>query len=225
MRILFLFFLINLNFCAQEVNFDAPDSLYREDQFYAGITYNVLQNRPTNVSQNSFSTGLQIGFLRDFPINKKRTWAIAPGFGFSFANYKQNLVISNLNSKIEYNLPTSGVPIDKNKFTFCSVDLPIEVRWRNSTPDSHIFWRIYSGFKLSYLFYNRSQHKTPYNTYTINNNSDFNKLQYGVYIAAGYNTWNFYAYYGLNSIFKKAQINNQPIEMKSLNLGLQFYIL
>ena len=31
------------------------------------------------------------------------------------------------------------------------VDLLIEFRWRNSTFESHKFWRIYAGFKMSYL--------------------------------------------------------------------------
>ena len=77
-RILLFLFCINA-FSQEELDFSAVDSLYREDQFYFGITYNVLNDRPINVSQNSFSTGLNFGFLRDFPINKKRTFAIAPG--------------------------------------------------------------------------------------------------------------------------------------------------
>ena len=39
------------------------DSLYREDQFYIGLTYNLLQKRPKGVSQNSFSSGLSLLIL------------------------------------------------------------------------------------------------------------------------------------------------------------------
>jgi hypothetical protein len=63
---------------------------YREDQFYVGISYNILQNKPSGFSQNSFSSGFTFGFLRDMPINATRTFAIAPGLGFSYQNYHQN---------------------------------------------------------------------------------------------------------------------------------------
>jgi len=40
----------------------AVDSLYREDQFYIGFTYNSLFNKPAEVSQNKFSSGFSGGF-------------------------------------------------------------------------------------------------------------------------------------------------------------------
>lgn len=210
----------------QEVpNFDAIDSLYREDQFYIGITYNILNNRPTGVSQNSFSTGLHAGFLRDFPINKKRTVAIAPGLGFSFNNYKQNLIVQDQNGTKSYSTIVPNAIFDKNKLSMYFVDLPIEFRWRTSTYDSHKFWRIYSGVKFSYLLLSKSRYKDNEVNYKVINNSDINKFQYGAYVATGWNQWNFYAYYGLQSLFKKGNLNGNAIEMRTLNFGLMFYIL
>jgi hypothetical protein len=105
------------------------------------------------------------------------------------------------------------------------IDLPLETRWRTSTPDSHQFWRIYSGFKFSYLISDRNKYVTD-GVATINkSNPDFNKLVYGCYLAAGFNTWNLYAYYGLKSIFKSGEINGEKINTTSFNIGLQFYIL
>lgn len=43
------------------------DSLYREDQFYAGFHFNLVTNRPSDISQESFSGGVNLGFIRDFP--------------------------------------------------------------------------------------------------------------------------------------------------------------
>jgi hypothetical protein len=210
----------------QEVpNFEAIDSLYREDQFYFGVTYNILNNKPIGVSQNSFSTGLNLGLLRDFPVNKKRTVAIAPGLGFSFNNYKQNLVIQESDGVINYGTIAANTNYDKNKLTLCYVDVPVEFRWRTSTYESHKFWRIYSGFKFSYLVLNRSRYSSDQASYKVSNNADINKIQYGVYLATGWNQWNFYAYYGLQNIFKKGTLNGDPIELKTLNFGLMFYIL
>jgi hypothetical protein len=58
------------------------DSLYREDQFYINFTFNKLQNL-SGLRQNKFSSGFSIGFLRDMPVNKNRTFAVAVGLGYS----------------------------------------------------------------------------------------------------------------------------------------------
>lgn len=80
--------------------------------------------------------------------------------------------------------------------------------------------------KLSYLFYDQSKLVSSLGTEKITNNKDLNDLHYGVYVTVGWNTWNFYAYYGLNPLFKSsATIDNQSIEMSTANFGLMFYIL
>ena len=201
------------------------DSLYREDQFYFAITYNTLMNKPSGVSQSKFSTGLSAGFLRDMPINKKRTVAIASGIGFSYNNYNQNLAISSPAGTPIYTIIDSDIAYDKNKFSLLSVDVPLDFRWRTSTYEIHKFWSIYGGFKLSYLLYDRSIFNSTDGKVIVTGNQDFNKFQYGAYISSGYNTINLYAYYGLNSLFKSAKVNDESVDVKSLNIGIIFYIL
>lgn len=128
------------------------DSLYREDQFYFSVTYNMFTDIPVDFKQNKFSLGLSGGFLRDMPVNKSRTVAIAAGLGLSYQNYYQNLTISNDGSgSIIYGVNDYGQFVS-NRYRQYSVDLPIEFRWRNSTYESTKFWRIYGGVKLSYVF-------------------------------------------------------------------------
>jgi hypothetical protein len=226
-RILF-FLLLSLSIWAQDTipNTKELDLNYREDQFYIGITYNILQNKPSGLTQNKFSTGLQFGFLRDMPINKQRTYAFAVGAGFTYQAFNQDLLISKDDTEISYSIIEDGFNFDKNKFYFLNVDVPLEFRYRTSTPESHKFFRLYAGFKLSYMLLNQSNFLSNTVDYKISNSNQFTKFQYGVYLATGYNTWNFYAYYGLNPIFvSKAKLNDAPIDLKTLNLGLQFYIL
>ena len=204
--------------------FSKPDSLYREDQFYIGVTYNRLLSSPRAFRQNGFSSGISAGFLRDMPINKNRTYALALGAGLSYVNYQQNLVISQSNGDYQYQT-VSESDLSKGKIEQIFIDVPLEFRWRNSTPTSYKFWRIYTGFKLQYLIYSRSKYVGENIDYSVSNNKDFNRFQYGPYLAVGFNTWNFQAFYGLNSIFKGASVNNESIQMKSLNIGLMFYIL
>lgn len=202
------------------------DSLYREDQFYFSITYNMFTDVPDNFKQNKFSLGLSGGFLRDMPLNKMRTVAIAAGLGLSYQNYYQNINISqDANGALIYGVNSYGEFVS-NRYRQYSVDLPIEFRWRNSTFESSKFWRLYAGIKMSYVFSNSSILDDGEKTYKINNNPDINKFQYGPYLSAGYNTWNLYVYYGLNPLFKSATtLSGEKLNVRTLNAGLIFYIL
>jgi hypothetical protein len=201
------------------------DSLYREDQFYFGLTFNTLQNKLAGMSQNKLSTGISAGFLRDMPVNKNRNIAFATGIGFTFDNYNQNLGIREENGKPVYTVIANSAAFTKNKFSQLLVNVPIELRWRTSTFESYKFWRIYGGVKLSYLIYDRSVFSDNQGKVVVSGNKDFNKFLYGAYISSGYNTINVYVYYGLNSLFKSAKIDDQSIAMKPLNIGVIFYIL
>ena len=200
------------------------DSLYREDQFYFGFTYNTLKQMPEAASQQKFSIGISGGFLRDMPINKDRTVAFASGLGLSYNNYNQNIGISGTAKEAVYTILGSSA-FDKNKFTQLLIDVPLEFRWRTSTYESYKFWRIYGGMKLSYLAYSKSVLENSEDRVVITNNADFNKFLYGLYVSAGYNTFNVYAYYGLNPIFKSAKIDGQKIDMNAVTVGVIFYIL
>ncbi len=222
-----LFFLASAN--AQEASypdFNAVDSLYREDQFYVGFTYNIIPNKPDGFSQNKFSAGLFGGVMRDMPINKSRTQAIAVGLGYGLQNYNYNLVTSGTKDNPMYHLQDEEIFYRKNKLSMHFIELPIEYRWRTSTPESHKFWRVYTGLKLSYLLHSRSIYDGEPEKVIIKSNPDLNKFRYGVYVASGYNTWNVNIYYGLNPLFKSAaKLNGEPIDLVTLNVGLMFYIL
>jgi hypothetical protein len=58
-------------------------------------------------------------------------------------------------------------------------------------------------------------------------NDDLNSWLYGTYLTFGYNTWNFYIYYQLNSLFEDGVFTGagEAIESRSLQVGLMFYVL
>jgi hypothetical protein len=225
--IILAFFFVTTFVTAQKevVDFDVVDSLYREDQFYLTFTYNNLNKSPNGVKQNKFSPGVSFGFLRDMPINKNRTFSVASGLGYAIGVYNQNLMISENNGNYNYQILTPGT-YSKDKLSLHYIDLPIEVRWRTSTPDSHKFWRIYSGIRLRYLLYDEYRLVTSDANYKISNSKDLNQFHYGAYLSTGWNTWNFHVYYGLSPLFKSsAKIDDESIKMKTFNVGLMFYIL
>ncbi|MGL5111007.1 MAG: porin family protein [Flavobacterium sp.] len=226
----FLFLFSGLHVFAQDASLGLQkpktqiDSLYREDQFYFGITYNTLAATPEGYSKDKIAAGFTGGFLRDMPVNKNRTIAVAAGLGMTYNGYNHNFGISGTNANPTYTILGSGT-YTKNKLSTFTADLPIELRWRTSTFESTQFWRIYAGFKLSYLLSDRNVSDTNSGTIIIKNNSDFNKLGYSVYLSAGYNTFNFYLNYGLNSMFQKGEIGTEKVKLQNVNLGLIFYIL
>lgn len=218
MRLFFLFslFISNLSFAQTETK-PVIDSLFREDQFYVSVSYNVLQKAPENFSQYSFSTGLSAGFLRDFPISDNRHWAIAPGIGYSFNDLKQNIDFSSISN-------STDTEIVKSRIILHYVDFPLEVRWRNATPDSHKFWRIYGGFMASYLINGKFKYEGSLGSGTENINDLLNKFQYATYLTFGFNTWNAYIHYGLNPFFDKNKTTTEN-NVTTLKIGLIFYIL
>lgn len=203
------------------------DIAYREDQFYIGITYNLLGNKPSSVSQNAFSSGIHFGFIRDFPLNSRRNVAIGSGIGLSGNSYNQNLLISESGSDYNYTVLTD-VSFSRNRFSTYLVEIPLEFRWRTSTATEYDFWRVYTGFKFGYVFYNTSKYRGEPSNSSLTNISDINALQCGLTLSVGYSNVNFHFYYGLNTIFDKGTdvtMTGERIDMKSIKIGLMFYIL
>lgn len=210
-----------------EVDSLAPvaDPKYREDQFYATITYNLIQGKTPGYSQYSFSTGISTGFLRDMPINKHRNHSIALGLGYSYNNIKHNLAVQKTDMGNTYTvLPDDE--FDTNKLVLHYLEIPLELRWRNSDSISHKFWRVYLGFKASYLFYDKAQYEFGDKRTTVTNDVNLNKFTYGTYVSVGWNTWNFYGYYGLTPLYKDAvTTTGEKLSLHAVKLGLIFYIL
>lgn len=204
------------------------DTKYREDQFYFSLTYNLLGNVPKDLKQSGFSSGIHFGVIRDMPINKRRNRALGIGLGLSANSYNQNVLISE-DSDTNFNyhiIDESEISIKRNKFTTYTLEVPLQFRWRTSTAKDYKFWRIYTGLKLGYVFYNSSKFRGSIEEVKLSNIDDINALQYGLTLSAGYSTWNFHVYYGLNTVFKDtAKLDGNSIDMNSIKIGLMFYLL
>ncbi|MCV6631657.1 MAG: PorT family protein [Flavobacteriaceae bacterium] len=213
---------------------DLEDIRYVEDQFYAGITYNFVFNLPKDINQNNFSYGLQIGFIKDFPVNYQRNFAIGLGIGYAYNNYYHNLRAQEVDGKMQFAVVASDIRFKRNKFESQLIEIPLEFRWRSkkniewdqTKPDSYKFWRVYTGFRLGYAIRNRAKFITDANKEVLKL-PEMNTWKYGLTLSMGYNNWNFYAYYGLNDLFEKGTktVNGENMTMRPLRVGLLFYIL
>ncbi|HLW41671.1 MAG TPA: porin family protein [Flavobacterium sp.] len=228
------FFLIALAIISLDTNAQATDSLpevqrtikvtdpfYREDQFYIGLTHSILLQDLPGFSQQSLALGSSFGFLRDIPVNKQRTMAIAPGFGFAMYNLRHNLALIDSETNDFY----IDEHLTRNVQKATYLEIPIEFRWRTSKVHSHKFWRIYTGVKYSYLLNSSTKYQGYFGEINYKKNSLVSKSNLGIYVSAGFNTWNFYAYYGFTPLYKKGTADADRGHLNMLNLGLMFYIL
>ncbi len=223
-----MIFSLSFLFCTLRVfsqGISEPDTKYLEDQFYVGITYNFLRNKPNDITQRNLSYGLQGGLIKDIPINQSRTKALGIGLGYAVNSYYSNMKAEDINGNITYSEVASNVDLKRSKIENHLIELPIEYRWRNSTPEEYKFWRIYAGAKLGYVFASRSKFVTDSEKISFSN-SDVRQFQYGLTFNFGWNTFNAHVYYSLNNLFDdNVTIDGEPIEMKPLRVGFVFYIL
>jgi len=144
-KIAVLFFLFSLSLQAQNDS-AFVDNKYLEDQIYFNLTYIQMLNLPDRISQSGFSFGLGGGFIKDFPINKRRNIALGAGLGYGLNNYYFNV-------KLDAETPSANGNLDaNNKIIMHTVELPVELRFRGSTASKYKFWRFYPGIKIAYVF-------------------------------------------------------------------------
>jgi hypothetical protein len=205
---------------------DSISNKYLEDQLYVGITYNTLNGFPKGggIAQNGFSNGIFLGFIKDLPINEQRNIGFGLGFGYGRNTYLQNLQITEVNNRTEFDIVSD---FKRNKFTLHTLEIPIEFRLRTSTIDKYKFWRIYTGMKLAYVFASNAKLKKDGTTTKVRGISEIENFQYGLTIGAGYGTWNLNIYYGISEIFSGAQLKDSSLAIipRDLRIGLIFYIL
>lgn len=205
----------------------ATDSLYREDQFYVGLTFNLINDMPSGGHQSGFSGGIHLGFIRDIPLNASRNTALGIGLGWSVNSFKSNLLVSQDkggNSFFQV-LDRDQFNYQKNNFSTQLIEVPLQFRWRTSSASSYKFWRIYTGLRLGYLYSFHAKFKQQDNTIVQTQVENLNRLRYGLTFTFGYNTFNFTVYYSLNPFFSGKTLSGEPVGLTTFKVGLEFYIL
>lgn len=203
------------------------DSLYREDQFYLGLTYNFLIDKPSNLTNRGFSGGIHGGFLRDFPLNKRRNIAIGVGVGLAYDQFGHNFFVgADENDESIFRILDEYVHYDSNRFNMAAIQLPIEFRWRTSTPTDYQFWRIYAGLRLGYVYWYQTYFRQADNKVVQTKIKEFNPFRLSASLAFGYSTFNFYVAYDFIPWFEEGQtFKEDAIDFNSMKVGLIFYIL
>ena len=225
---LMTFLLLGLGISAQKVDsleLHKVDSNYLEDQFYVGLGYNALRDKPDLFSQRNLSFNLQLGFIKDIPLNAARNVGLGIGMGYAVNSYYSNMIATQGGSGTTYALVEES-EFRRSKLETHSLEFPLELRWRTSNATDYRFWRIYGGAKLGYVFSGRSRLVLEGDRQGFSN-GDIDPLQYGLILNVGYHTWNLHFYYGLNPLLEEgAQLDSgESLDLKVLRIGVIFYIL
>ena len=202
----------------------ALDSLYLEDQFYLATQIGVITAQSAPVINQNLSYGFRAGFIKDIPLNSKRTFGVSWGIGvFTNALYTNLVASQSTNEMIAYT--TDDLAFKRSKIGSFGLEVPFELRFRNSTPSSHRFWRFYPGILLRYSPYSFSKVVRASEQERFLN-GDLNSFMVSGGLSLGFNTFNLSLYYDLNGIFKDGTVlNAEPLKGKRIEIGLVFYIL
>ena len=220
-RIFFcLLFFLNANAAfSQEIDED----LYREDQIYINFYYNSLKNGVEEFKENKFSSSINFGFIRDIPLNKSGKFALGIGLGLGFNSYNNNLKINQINNNLNFEFLENQREYDKNKFLSSEIQIPLEIRLRNSSINTYKFWRFYAGIKYSRLLSSKYKFDSENIKYYIDD-IQLNQDKIGLTLNIGFNTWNIGLYKAIRPFFDKKN-NNLSSDLEEFKVGLIFYIL
>ena len=195
------------------------DSKYREDQLYATIGYPLLLDAPEGVTQNKLSHTFSFGFIRDMPFTANRNLALGVGLGVAYNVIYTNYQYDSIENSFLF------VPNDiVNQWNSSEIEIPIEFRWRDSSPTNYHFWRVYAGI-VGYYTLNATQHSR-------NGLSDsktalsLDKFRLAFRLNVGNNTWNLTYSFPIDTLFETIEpFQNKPFStIKYAKLGLIFYI-
>ena len=177
--------------------------------------YNSLKNGVEEFKENKFSSSINFGFIRDIPLNKSGKFALGIGLGLGFNSYNNNLKINQINNNLNFEFLENQREYDKNKFLSSEIQIPLEIRLRNSSINTYKFWRFYAGIKYSRLLSSKYKFDSENIKYQIDD-IQLNPEKIGLTINSGFNAWRFL---GKNKnkninfhLDSKSHIINYPID-------------
>ncbi|MGB0358097.1 MAG: outer membrane beta-barrel protein [Flavobacteriaceae bacterium] len=194
---------------------------FREDQIYFSIAYPYFSDAPSELIQNKLSYSFSLGFIRDMPINKKRTLAVGLGLGWESSTVFNNMQFEVLDDAVTATAIQGKY--QKNVLNMQSFAVPFELRWRSATELKHAFWRIYSGMSfhlpIQLTAKNTSLEGVQKST-SLPHSSTL--LRWNIHF--GFNTWNISIAHDLRP-WAKSNTTNNSFDIKFTKIGLIFYIL
>lgn len=209
-------------------NESLAEEFYREDQFYIALSYDLLSEVPEAVATRGLIGGVQLGFVRDWPLSSQGNWALGTGIGLGYDRYGQNIIAQSSQGALpSWTIEQSPSAIEANSLQITALEFPLELRWRTSDAQTYKFWRVYAGAKWSQHLSAKTVFKGPDNSETL---TDLPQLRRGIWYATfsfGYGIFNAQIQWGLTPLLREVQdsATEQSIGLRPIKLGIMFYIL
>ena len=205
---------------SQNIPKDEEFEFYREDQIYFGTSLMLIKSNQEDLKARGLPRHFQFGIIRDMPLIKSGKLSTGLGLGISFERFTTNLIRS---ASGLYSLDLNNNIYNPLSISVQSFEIPISIRWRNSSDRDFAFWRVYGGIKVNWNY--RIKVKQNSNFLTIG--EELKKFGTNAYLSFGYNTWNFYLSSPIVSTFDflYSTQNNSAIKIAPLKVGLIFFIL
>ena len=153
------------------------------------------------------------------PINSSRNLAFGLGLGLNY-----NVVYTNLQFTDDMKSTTFVSSDVTNQWNSVDAEIPIEFRWRSSTPTNYQFWRVYAGVVGHYSF--SANQITKIGPIRDKITLPAQKFRLAFRINVGNNTWNLTYTHPIDLFFDfdKSTHNKSLSQLKTAKLGLIFYI-
>lgn len=203
-------------------------SHYLEDQLFFNLSYIALRQMPADLVQQGFSHSISYGFIRDIPVNLRRNFGFGVGVGYERTTLYQNLQVwvSEADGQVHFRImdPQSYL---NNAFVIKKLVFPIEIRYRNSTPEKLRFFRLYAGVMPAYTLGAESHFENDQISVVYRKLKSLPaRWNWGTYLYIGYGELNGYIYYGLNDLFSpQVLIDGKHYPVYDLRFGVMLSFL
>ena len=187
-------------------------------EFICQLWLSIINQHAEGLTQNRLSHTFSLGLVRDMPINPARNLAFGLGLGLNY-----NVVYTNLKFTNDMGATTFVSSDVINQWSSMDVEIPLELRWRSSTPMNYQFWRIYTGV-VDTTRVCKTTHK--YSSCRSITSLSVQKFRLALRLNVGNNTWNLTYTHPIDSFFDfdKSAHNKSFSQLKTAKLGLVFYI-
>ena len=208
LQFIFCLFFCVIGVFAQKYSNTPKDSIfnqvsdrYFEDQLYLRLTYNMIVVKQSSQIKNEPTYGVGFGIMKDVPMNKQRNFGMGIGLGYAYQRYRTN-VFSKKHLTIE-------------QIGFHELQLPIQLRWRTSTPDKYKFWRVYTGVQCTYLLGSNLGASVQ---------KAVNPFQISGVLTLGHGFFNVHLRYDFLSLFKKdAYTSSKYLNAHFFQIGFSLF--
>lgn len=226
-------FIFNIAFLPAVFGQDKPARPDVPGTLLVDVGVNLLQNNNVDQMETNLwgSKTVNIYYLYDIQLGQSKFF-ILPGFGLGLDKYKfeedvtLEVPLSNPDTTVLTDLNTmfgGNAGINKSKLATNYFDIPLEFRFYSDPLNKSRSFKVGIGGKVGVLYsahtkvnYELNDHE---NKLKHKQNLNLARIRYGLSARVGFSSFNLYAYYGLNDLFRDGK-GPGATEANTLSVGL-----